>query len=320
MLKLNARFPIGLTSSLVAIAASVGAATAEDDVTASSAPSEPGLNAIRPIDSILAGDEGRRIEVNMSGYAALASGLPQFLVGRASFQAELKPDTYLIRTRARTAGIAAWFSDYSSWLDASGYVTADGLKPQLYKANDDDGKKNRKVTVEHQDEDVRVEIIPEFGDLGDPAATLEQKLEAMDPLSALMNLALGPDATEDDPCRGTARVFDGKQRYNLHLSLRFHGDFQEGAWNGPAYFCKVEYEQVAGFKKKTDEELARERADLKWLVMVLADMGPGEARVPVKIEGRSKKRGKITLLAKEMSYEPLELLDRADINRDAPKG
>ncbi|MEM6625342.1 MAG: DUF3108 domain-containing protein, partial [Pseudomonadota bacterium] len=72
--------------------------------------------------------------------------------------------------------------------------------------------------------------------------------------------------------------------------------------------------------KKTDEELARERADLKWLVMVLADMGPGEARVPVKIEGRSKKRGKITLLAKEMSYEPLELLDKADISDDASNG
>jgi len=58
---------------------------------------------------------------------------------------------------------------------------------------------------------------------------------------------------------------------------------------------------------------ANDAKDLRWVSMMLAEMGPGELYVPIKIEARSNKRGKISIIAKNLSYEPIEL-DHAEVD------
>ena len=261
---------------------------------------------IRAIDTIQRG-EGRQFTVVYNGYLPPTNWLPQILGGKASITTRITPESYSVDSRVSAAGIVDWFIDYSSTLKSHGQLTPDGFKPLTYEARDDEGRKNRHTLIEHFDDKVEVAVTPPHGNLGEPPASMEQKLEAIDPISALMSLAINPTATPEDPCKSTLRIFDGKGRYNLHLSFGHRLDSLDApGWSGPSIVCRVKYEEVAGYKKKTDEQMAAIQRDLRWINIVLADLGPGEPRIPVKIEARSKKRGKITLVAKSLSYGDLD--------------
>ncbi len=273
-------------------------------------------NFTTPLNTIQNG-KARKFVVEMDGYVPPTSWLPQIKGGKATITAEVYPDHYKIVTRASVAGILDWFIDYSSTLTSNGEITETGLKPRFYRAKDDEGRKNRTTEIKHTDDFVEVDVNPAHGNLGDPAATMEQKLEAMDPIAALLQLAIAPEAIANKPCSGVAKVFDGKARYNLHLEEGTHVESIESeAWTGPAYVCSVRYEELAGYKKKTAAQRAKEAKDLRWVSMTLADMGPGELRVPIKIEARSNKRGKITVVASNLKYEHLDV-DRANVTDKA---
>ena len=267
---------------------------------------------VRPIDTIQSG-KARQFIVEMEAFVPPTNWLPQIKGGKATITAKVYPDQYNIHTRASVAGIVDWFVDYSSTLTSKGEITDTGLQLRHYFAKDDEGRKNRSTEIKHLGDDVQVEVIPAHGNLGDPAATLEQKIEAVDPISGLLQLALAPKSRPDKPCSGVARVFDGKGRYNIHLQNGRHVESIDiKGWKGrPAYICEVRYEELAGYKKKTAEEKAKQAKDIRWISMVLADMGPGELRVPIQIEARSEKRGKITVAAKKVSYKTLDI-DHAD--------
>ncbi|MFC7291323.1 DUF3108 domain-containing protein [Hirschia litorea] len=302
-----------ITSGLVVLAMTspnIALAAAETN------PAKSDATFVRPLDTIQNG-KARKFVVEMDGYVPPTNWLPQIKGGKATITAEVYPDHYKIITRASVAGILDWFIDYSSTLTSDGEVTEKGLQPRFYRAKDDEGRKNRVTEIKHTDDFVEVEVVPAHGNLGDPAATMEQKLEAMDPISALLQLAIAPEAVPGKPCSGVAKVFDGKARYNLHLEEGTHVESIESeAWNGPAYICSVRYEELAGYKKKSAAQRAKEAKDLRWVSMTLADMGPGELRVPIKIEARSNKRGKITVVASELKYEHLDT-DHADATKQA---
>ncbi|MBB35709.1 MAG: hypothetical protein CME88_05360 [Hirschia sp.] len=293
-------------------AATFGVSLAEPN-SASKDTSATAQQHARALDTIRSG-EARKFRVELDGYVPPTSWLPQILGGRAVIEARVTPESYSIDSRVRAAGILDWFVDYSSTLNSRGRITSNGVTPVFYQALDDEGRKNRQTRITHEDDRVDVTVTPPHGNLGDPPATMEQKLEAMDPMSALMALSMNPDATIENPCQGVMRIFDGKGRYNLHLSLNQHLDKMDApGWKGPAFVCNVRYEELAGYKKKTPEEIAAQKRDLKWVNIVLADLGPGEPRVPIKIEARSGKRGKITLVARNFSIETIDV-DRAEID------
>ena len=269
-------------------------------------PAKPSLeNSTHALDKIRAG-EGRQFVLEMDGYVPPTNWLPQILGGKARITAQLDADGYVINSRVKAAGIVDWFVDYSSTLSSKGDITEDGLKPREYVASDDEGRKNRRTRIVHHDDSVDVDVVPAHGNLGDPAATMEQKLEAMDPMSALLHLAVNPMATPENPCQGVMRVFDGKGRYNLHLNFgEYVQNYDQKGWRGPAFICYVTYEELAGYKKKTPKELKEQKRDVRWVRIVLADLGEDEIRVPVAIEARSRKRGKISVIARSLSYGPL---------------
>ncbi len=309
-----------LTTSFVLLGVA-GAANAEPVAPADARPSAT-VEKVRAFDTITSG-EARQFKVELDGYVPPTNWLPQIKGGKVVIKAEVYPDEYRIDTRARAAGIVDWFVNYSSHLVSKGIITEKGVTPRFYSATDDEGRKNRRTQIVHSEDDVKVTVTPPHGNLGDPAATLEQKLEAMDPISALLALAISPEATAKDPCRGSMRVFDGKGRYDLKLSFgEYRKNLGEKAWNGPGYICYIQYVELAGFKKKSAEQKRKEAKDLRWVSMTLADMGPGELRVPIKIEARSNKRGKVTIVATDLDYGTLPVdVDHAELDHsDASNG
>ncbi len=174
-------------------------------------------------------------------------------------------------------------------------------------ASNQDGKKNRHVIVDYGADDVVTTATPRFGDMGFPPASHEQKMEAMDPLSAIIDLTLGSQATPANPCGGPIRAYDGKQRYDLRLKFVERFTYKSAAYTGPALKCDVQYVELAGFKDKSDSEKTKDKGDVLWTNMILADLDGGKVRPPLKIEARSKARGKIGIEATRLNWRPAEL-------------
>lgn len=248
-------------------------------------------------------DGPRRLEL---AYEAI---LPVPVIGRikaaeATISAEISPTSYSVRSRAQAAGVVDWFIDYNLFLTASGSASPRSLKPARYVSSNKDGKKNRQVTVDFYDQDVATTVTPKFGDYGFPPATLEQKLEAKDPLSAIVQLALAADATPENPCGGPIRAFDGKLRFDIVLTFAGRMNWKSDYYTGPALKCDVTYVEIAGFKQKTEAQKAKDAADMLWTNMILAELDGGAVTPPIKIEGRSKKRGKMTVEATRIAWGP----------------
>ena len=226
------------------------------------------------------------------------------ITGKARFNVELQPDTYRITSAVKTTGLADVLVDYDLGLSATGYVRDDGIETYAYVSQNDDGKKNRRVELLWGDSDVAAEVTPAFGDLGHPPATPDQKIEALDPITALLNFALEPRTDPDNPCGGPMKIFDGRQLSWLHLDYAGMKTVRSDAWRGEAIECHVRLEKVAGFKEGTDrkdDNLAGIDGPLRmWLAPL-----PNGATVPVRIEAETEDIGKVTLQASQLRFEPI---------------
>lgn len=243
-----------------------------------------------------------RLEVT---YEAVA---PIMLLGRqkiasATLTADFTSTGYRVAANGKAESLIDWITGSPSFgVVSTGLLTPLGLYPGRYDSLTRDGKKERHVIVDFAADDVAISVSPKFGDWGFPQPTQDQKLEATDPLTAIAELTLRRRATPANPCGGPMRVFDGKQRYDIVLTYSGRLNWKSSAYRGPAIKCSVEYVEIAGFKNKSAEQRAKDRADVQWANMILADLA--NISPPLKVEARSKSRGKMTIEATKLSYGP----------------
>ncbi|MEO0818010.1 MAG: DUF3108 domain-containing protein [Pseudomonadota bacterium] len=226
------------------------------------------------------------------------------VTGKARFSTELQPDTYRITSAVKTTGLADVLVDYDLGLSSTGYVREDGLDTYAYVSQNSDGKKNRRVELTWGTGDVAADVTPAFGDLGDPPATPDQKIDALDPITALINFGLEPRDVDADPCGGPIKIFDGRQLSHLHLEYAGMKNVRSDAWRGEAIECHITLEKVAGFKERSEpgeDNLAGIDGPLRmWLAPL-----PNGATVPVRIEADTDDIGKVTLQASKLSFDPI---------------
>lgn len=226
------------------------------------------------------------------------------ITGKANFQVTMNKDTYSIKSQVKTTGLADILVNYDMELAASGYTTPDGLNTYAYISQNKDGKKNRRVDLKYLGDDFEMTATPRFGNLGDPAATAPQVLEAKDPITALISFALEPRAEGEDPCGGPLKIFDGRQLTHLHLTNHGMTEVRSEAWRGEAYECHIEMDKVAGYKPGESNKDTLTGIDGP-LRMWLAPL-PNGAHVPVRIEAETDDIGTVTLQAARLSFTPIE--------------
>ena len=236
------------------------------------------------------------------------------ITGKATFHVDLEPDTYRITSKVKTTGLADLLVNYDLSLSATGYTRGERLDPYAFVSQNRDGKKNRRVELTYGESDVALIVRPEFGDLGHPPATPQQKLDAHDPITALINFGLTPRAPGSDPCGGPIKVFDGRQLSYLHLEYAGMKYVRSEAWKGDALECHVRLERVAGYDKDEVEEQQNLSAIDGPIRMWLAPLDNG-ATMPVRIEADSKDIGKVTLQASQLKFEPVVREQAATENR-----
>jgi hypothetical protein len=226
------------------------------------------------------------------------------ITGKANFRVTLNEDTYAIKSKVKTTGLADILVNYDLEIAASGYTRIDGLDTYAFVSQNKDGKKNRRVDLKLLKDTFEMTATPRFGNLGEPPATVEQALDAKDPVSALISFALEPRAEGEDPCGGPLKIFDGRQLTHLHLTNHGMKQVKSEAWSGEAYECHIKMDKVAGYKAgETDKDnLSGIDGPLRmWLAPL-----PNGAHVPVRIEAETEDIGTVTLQAAKLKFTPLE--------------
>ena len=226
------------------------------------------------------------------------------ITGKANFRATLNKDTYAIKSKVKTTGLADILVNYDLEIAASGYTSTEGLDTYAFVSQNKDGKKNRRVEMKYLKDDFEMTATPRFGNLGDPAATPDQALDAKDPVSALISFALEPRAEGEDPCGGPLKIFDGRQLTHLHLTNHGMTQGKSEAWSGEAFECHIRMDKVAGYKAGESDKDNLSGIDGP-LRMWLAPL-PNGAHVPVRIEAETDDIGTVTLQAAKLKFTPLE--------------
>ena len=177
----------------------------------------------------------------------------RLLVKVLDIEVEVRADRngYAAEAQLTSSGILALVKHIHQVASSQGRIEAGEPRPGQFETQNLGGKTHRRIHTSWSQGQVVMTATPPFDDLGDPAASLQQKLAAADPLTQLMRLTLG--GSREKSCGRSYLFFDGKQLYALDFGPA--GDAvatareQKLGLEG-AFQCDVRYREVAGFKKK----------------------------------------------------------------------
>ena len=250
---------------------------------------------------ITAGGSNMRLEAEYEAITPVP-WMGRHRTASASLIADLTPNSYRIAVSSRAEGFMDWFVDSSTTMVTNGALTSFGLFPTHFDMTVKNGSKQRRVMVDYTGGEVRVSVSPKFGNWGYPAATTAQKLEAVDPLTAILGMTMRMRASPANPCGGPLRVFDGKGRYDIRLRFAGRLTWNSDVYKGPALKCEAEYIEIAGFDAKSAQQKADDSADIEWANFILAELDGGALTPPIKAEVRSRRSGKYTYQATRLKY------------------
>lgn len=244
----------------------------------------------------------KRVNIIFEGY------LLGLRVGKMSMTAFIGPDQYEVSSAMRTTGVASLISNTTQRAHTVGRFE-DGAPVPLFHAFGDykKGETPQLVELSYDAGENRV------GMWSSPQRRMRYFVGpddidgAVDPMSALLEVGMTTAGAAMEPCGQTAKVFDGRRRYDLRLEpdalveLRDRKD----RYNGRAYKCRVRYVQLAGFKPHVlKEDTGETRA-----FMYFADFKDG-IRLPVRAEVRGRFGG-LTLIARDIRIVDVEPTDVA---------
>lgn len=171
------------------------------------------------------------------------------------FNQTASAEVFTSKVRLVTYGLLRAFRKLDMRAFAQGRVVSGEPQPGYITHQNIDGKRNRKVTATWKDTDVLTSSTPTFDNMGDPPASRTQRVTAADPLTNFMRMTLA--SSQEGPCQGKARFYDGKQLYELDFAgpKPYRLDNREKRFGlvNPLR-CTVRYIEVAGFKKKAVED------------------------------------------------------------------
>lgn len=196
-----------------------------------------------------------------SAFSAEYSGSVYILkVADISLSARLEPETYSSAATFQSGGLLRWFDDTDIVASVTGYRRDEGLAPYRYEHVNRSSNKGRVVGIDFPEGTAVPDVNPPFGSMGDPAATDEERLGAMDPISVILSLVLSPPGAGESVCDRTLPIFDGKARYDLRFISLGQDDVRTRAYRGDALRCHAFIEPISGYDegdRPTQEEIAR---------------------------------------------------------------
>jgi hypothetical protein len=171
-----------------------------------------------------------------------------------SLNEQITPSGHASSARISSYGLLDAFKHFNIDATESGRVARGDPEPGVFRHENHDGKRNRKVEVVWGPADVTTVSQPEMTFLGDPPATREQRLNAVGYLTGAMRLTV---AADQGPCHGAETIFNGKELSELGFANPrptplSDGQKKLGLVN--AVRCSATFREVAGYKRKKGKD------------------------------------------------------------------
>lgn len=211
-------------------------------------------------------------------------------LGKASLQGALNGADYEFNVSAALTGLVGAVAKGRGAATARGGLANGAVLTNGFSLNATNGKENRTIQMAASGGSVRsVTIEPPFEDKYPEARVPlsdKDKLNVLDPVSALIMPVKGADPLDAANCNRTLPVFDGTQRFNVVLSFASKQpvktrDAQGKEVLGVALVCSARYVPVSGHRpeRKVTKFMAENKAMDAWLMPV----NGGKQLVPYRI-------------------------------------
>jgi hypothetical protein len=192
---------------------------------------------------------------------------------------ELEKARYRTSAEMRTVGMVALLFPWQSAAHSAGVRSPGSLSPFRHWSEGTYRGEKRLVEIDYDDGGlVRSHIEPLPQNDWRAAVPPDMQQGTMDPLSATI-------AAVDSNCRGTLRVFDGRRRYDLHLTDLGTVDVQPSGdhiYAGPARHCRALVEALGGFWRSDPRQSETPTTLESWIAVPR----PGLRPLPVYLELR----------------------------------
>lgn len=199
-------------------------------------------------------------------YKLYALSLP---IGSGTLSVDVGEETYSVNADGRTAAFGKLVSDGKGSAKVRGGVNGSALQPDSYgydiKSEDETGTVSMSLRSGKVD---KVSVKPPQDRMKERVKVADEHLkDILDPLSAA--IVPSADGLSKEACNRTIRIFDGKERYNVHLHYKSRTSTRtaDGRFKGDVLVCGVRYEPVSGHrpKRKSIQELAANKSMEVWL-------------------------------------------------------
>lgn len=228
--------------------------------------------------------EGRALE----GQMAIDLYFGGFSVGALNLVTTLEGSSYAMKSEMGTRGLVSWFIDGFARIEANGEIENGVLKPAYYRAasgQDDKVERDSQVFF-NEGSPAKIIAVPDYAEDDRKYVPLEEQMGSVDPMSAALFSATFADG--DELCKGTIKVFDGRRRYNLHLSYVGEEElksYDKDRYSGPVARCEIVFEQMKGFQKDGSGPRKRKSYDpaTVWIARFDAPDGGADILMPVKV-------------------------------------
>ncbi|MCX2723100.1 DUF3108 domain-containing protein [Roseibium salinum] len=202
-------------------------------------------------------------------YKLYALSLP---IGSGTLSLDVGDEVYSVRADGQTAAFGRLISDGKGSVKARGGIRKLALQPETYafdlKSEDETGTVSMNMRAGKVD---KVAVNPPQDRMKERIKVTADHLKGVvDPLTAALLPA--PKGLSKESCNRTLQIFDGKERYNVHMHYKSRKSMTtaDGRFKGDTIVCGVRYEPVSGHrpKRKSIQELAANTSLEVWLAPV----------------------------------------------------
>jgi hypothetical protein len=205
-------------------------------------------------------------------YTVTLAGLP---LGRGAWVIEIGDDQFSAAASGMTSGLVRVFAPGQGSSAASGFITANQLRPASYASTISTGKKSDEVRMSLDAGNVKdFDVNPPNPPAADRVPlTDEHRRGVLDPMTAsLLRVPGNGELLSPDVCpQHRLSIFDGRLRYDLSFAFkRIESVKTPKGYEGPAMVCAVYFSPVAGHipDRPAIKYLTKQRDMEVWLVPI----------------------------------------------------
>jgi Protein of unknown function (DUF3108) len=192
-------------------------------------------------------------------YLATLSGVP---IGEGAWAIDIGQNQFTAVASGMTTGLLRVFASGEGNAASQGAVRSNSLLPKVFVSTINNDRRIQELRIVLSAGTVK-ELVVDPPTTPNPEripVTEADRRGVIDPMSAaLIRVSGSGDPVSAEACRRTIPIFDGRMRFDLHLSFgRIETVHAQKGYQGPVAVCGVQFVPVAGY--------VPERPAIKYLI------------------------------------------------------